>query len=349
MKAGHQATSLTAVQLPYAGIRTRNVAAASRPVPSVRHVLWRALPWLAALGLLVYTIAQLTRSLPSVLDWAALTTYPSLRSAAVFSAVFVGVVMIRAQRFATILAWHDDALRHPAVRVFPVLFFLGAVTPLRLGEAARIEWMRRHAGLPLLGVSSLVCERLADMTVLLLLLALGIWSLGEVSAGTLETHAAWAMAALVGLIYAGAVALGLRGPQREHGMWARLATGFAPLANLRRHAIIVLYTLAGWLPLVGAYFIVIRTFAPECSLGAAAFVLASVNLSYLISPVPANIGTFQAVAIGTLALFGIETTPALFAAIVIHVTNLAATTMLGAWGLFASRRRGGNPGSLNPG
>lgn len=208
------------------------------------------------------------------------------------------------------------------------------IFPGRLGEVARALGLRRMTGGSALGaLGTVIVDRLADVLLLVLLLAVAApfipgadwvrWVLG-----------AGAVVAVLAVLILVSVIVWVRRTRREDGRLRAMALRFArgldcvdsPLTGLR----IALWTVALWgIWLVGAWLVAdalgIRLSAVETM-----FLAAAIGVGSAVPSAPGFVGTYHWVAAASLTLYGVEAAPAAAFALVLHASWFLPTTAVGA-------------------
>lgn len=213
--------------------------------------------------------------------------------------------------------------------------------PWRMGELGRAILRGRRPGLsPAMVLSSIVVERLYDMSLAVaLLLALSPAAFG----------ASWApRAALVGglavILALGVLWLVLARPQavewmlrrlpgglgRWQGLWENLRAGLASLRDARQLLAGFAWMVLSWALAGGEYWLVLRAFVPEAQATWALLALCVSLLGVAIPSAPGYIGVFEASAVAALAVFHVDSSLALGYALILHGLHFGTTTLLGA-------------------
>ena len=213
--------------------------------------------------------------------------------------------------------------------------------PWRMGELGRAILRGRRPGLsPALVLSSIVVERLYDMSLAVaLLLALSPAAFGASSAPR---------AALVGglavIVALGALWLALARPQaiewrlrrlprglgRWQGLWDNLRAGLASLRDSRQLLAGFGWMVLSWALAGGEYWRVFRAFVPEAQAAWALLALCVTLLGVAIPCAPGYMGVFEASAVAALAVFHVGSSIALGYALILHGLHFGTTTLLGA-------------------
>ncbi|MGI8586855.1 MAG: lysylphosphatidylglycerol synthase transmembrane domain-containing protein [Chloroflexia bacterium] len=254
---------------------------------------------------------------------------------------------------------------------FPTLFgtmmtgyFFNTFFPARAGDLVRAHLMSRRTGLSRTTIlATVVIEKLFDGLALLVLLVAGLPALG-LGNGQADQLGAVAVVVLVlalgGLLVfkwqsERAVALTARLvqvlplPQRVGSLAVRLVHTFsAGLGVFERPGPLIksaAISLLVWIVAAGMFWSAIAAFGlPLSGLSAVLLMTALVNLGLLIPAMPGNVGNYEALVIGTLALITASTINkdlAVAFALVFHVSQLLATLLVGGiafWSQHVSLR-----------
>jgi hypothetical protein len=239
---------------------------------------------------------------------------------------------------------------------YPVVFWtlnegylINNLLPFRLGEVARAFLLSRKAGLSFWEVlSTIFIERIMDITY-----AVGLFFLFlpfVVGAGG-QQQTTILMGIMIALVFLSLFLLarnrdwalgvnekiGNRWPplQRLTGrIVPPLIAGLAVLTDGRRFLWALLWLTLDWAIAIFQYYVLIRAFIPEATLLWASFALMVAALGIAAPSSPGGVGVFEAAIVGALALFGVEASVALAAAITAHLIQYLVTGVLGAYALF---------------
>ena len=310
---------------------------ASRLLRSLR--LWLGI----AISLVfLYWLASQVRDLAHV--WGALQQAQYIYLLPALVAYFAGV-WVRSVR------WHF--LLKPvrvvsSERLFPVVvigYMANNILPARIGELVRAYVLGEREGVSKSAtLATIVVERVCDGLVMLaFMLAVGL----VVPFGTTLQQMVWATAVLfVGLLVTIAVfaarpdwaerlvGLALRPvPARHRLPFAKIAaaglTGLAAMRSARGVATAFGLSILAWLCEAGMYYLIAQGFFPDIGLHAMLLTVAVANVGAMIPSSPGYVGTFDALAVFTLGLFGIDGDLALGYTAVLHTALLVPVTLLG--------------------
>ncbi len=268
---------------------------------------------------------------------------------ALHSSTFV----LRTQRFRLLLD-HPVGFRSTAT-VTAVGFLAINVVPLRMGEFVRPYLLAEQHGVPFgSGLAAVLLERLLDMMALLTLLFLCAWFVhvpGTVRVGDVDLLAAGqgiiGASALIGIV--GVIALAIGGPTVvEFGEavlrrvfppiaepFSRIATrfvgGFRALASRPARAVSAVVCTAGvWGGTTLSILVGMWGFpAMNARVDAALLNWASTMTAMVVAPTPGFVGSFEAGSVGSLTLFDVPDDLARAFAVVMHLSMLAFTVILG--------------------
>jgi glycosyltransferase 2 family protein len=209
------------------------------------------------------------------------------------------------------------------------------LAPLRAGDALRAFLLVRHEDVALATCGAVyACEKIGDMTVLLLLSAPLPWLLGP-----LPAWVRWSILGLSGVVVAGAAVVAFT----RRSSWAKAAARrIGPIGSPKSLLAAAAPLLAFWLVDGLAVLAVLRAVGVTASPAGAALVLLAVNIAIAI-PTPANAGTLELGAVVALHALGVEPGRAFAFAVLYHAAQvlpvLAAGMMDGSmlWGAGVRR------------
>ncbi len=227
-------------------------------------------------------------------------------------------------------------------------YFFNNILPFRIGELARAFLLGRRSHLGLFYVlSTIVVERSYDLAIaagLLLMtlpLALGLgWAqpvaiilLVVILAGLVilylaARHRVWVESQVERL--AGRVGLVRRFvlPQISS-----ILNGFSVLTRVEFFAGSLGLLASSWFLAVLRDWLLIRTFVPEAPLWWAALGISAANILGAVPSVMGALGTYELGGTGALTLVGMPGEAALAYVLLVHVTHLVSSTIIGAIGL----------------
>lgn len=310
---------------------------------------WRVLLGIGISAFFLYFVAQqvnnwpaLGRSLSTANYWYVL---PAL-------GVYFFGVWLRAIRWRFLL----QPIKTIGVsRLFPVVvigYMANDVLPARLGEAVRAYVLGEREDVSKSAtLATILVERLFDGIVMLLFMALvgltfpfdeGLQQIFRITSGIF-------LLALIGfVIAASAKGLALRLldallrplPSAVGARLADFAHRFLDGLDVLRSPSLVMATLVltagAWLAEAAMYFLISLGFGLPLGFLAYLLTTAVANLGTMVPSAPGYIGTFEALATRSLALFGADPNVALSYVIVLHVALLVPVTLLGFLYLWQS-------------
>jgi uncharacterized protein (TIRG00374 family) len=263
-----------------------------------------------------------------------------------------GVYLLQALRWRAIARARPPAyLRYAEFVVSGVA--VNNVLPGRLGDIFRARWLALASSLSSgRAFASVVLDRGADLLTLVLLLAVSLprvtdeggW-LVRVSVGAVVLVAVLLLCLLFARIYTRHRSRN----RRRRGLLRRLARDtIEGLAEpLPRSTIVeaAFLSIAAWLLWALGAFLVARALGIELDLLDVLFVTAIVNLGVAVPSSPGFVGTYQWLAVESLAVVGVAREPALAFSILLHATWYVPTTLVGGALLLrrAARRLGKRP------
>jgi len=221
----------------------------------------------------------------------------------------------------------------PVTKASLLGYFFNNLVPARAGEAARIVALRSYAGVSMAeSTATVVVERLFDVFGLFaLLLVLSPW-LPHVT--WLHAAALVALAAIgLALLLIGFAAYMDRRPVRPGRLGGILASLVHGLAGVRRPVLAATalgWTLASWLVLGIAFWLLSLGFDLGLPVLGGILVAIGVGLSFLIPAAPAGLGVFEAAGLAAANAYGITSSRALAYVLVLHAMNVVPFLIAGA-------------------
>jgi uncharacterized protein (TIRG00374 family) len=228
-------------------------------------------------------------------------------------------------------------------------YLLNNVLPFRLGEIGRAFLLGKKASLDFWQVlSSILIERILDLAI-----AVGIFlcTLPFVIGVSWAVQAAVFVGVIVvvGLLCLYLVAryqtvilgwlerLSQRVSLLERFTGRHLAAFFDGLAVLTDKTLFL--RAIGWLILnwsitILQYFVILRAFFPDADMLWAVFLMGAGALGVAAPSSPGNIGVFEAVLVGALAIFGVNPSAAAAFAFFIHFNSFMITGVIGGYALL---------------
>jgi uncharacterized protein (TIRG00374 family) len=309
-------------------------------------------PWLGLLVTVLFSYLAV-RNVDPAEAWAAVRSsdpwwlVPAL-------ATLVVAVLIRAIRWRFLFPAETRPPLTDTSCALLVGYFFNNVLPARAGEAARVVALNRRCGNSRAELAAtVVVERVFDVVSLVVLLfAVSPW-LPDVS---------WAggAAILAGVLGAGCVLLVLGvavwgerpfrlllrpvallpffAEERLAGAALNLVGGLAAIRRPRLAAAAFLWTTLSWLALGLSTWFVLRAFHLGLSPLAGLLVVIAVNLALVLPSSPAAVGVFEAATLVALSAYGVATSRALPAALVLHLLNFVPYLVAGPVVLHGVRR-----------
>jgi len=264
------------------------------------------------------------------------------------AASFLAYLLARSVRWRILLG--PEVSLAESFAVTNVGYLVSNVLPFRLGDPARAVAIglggraRMSAAL-----STVLVERVLDMLMVVLLLAVTLPFVGE--AGWLRESGIVAGVAALGAL-AVLVALALwpeqgrrflhaflsRIPRIDVERWMQalggLLDGLTALRSARRGAGLLVWSVVTWAFVVGYYFATLRAFLDRPTLLMAAFLTCALGLGMAVPSSPGAMGVFHAVARYALVLpFGVDAADAVVVAFAAHTYQYVLIVLLGVWGL----------------
>ncbi|MDY6874645.1 MAG: lysylphosphatidylglycerol synthase transmembrane domain-containing protein [Chloroflexota bacterium] len=237
-----------------------------------------------------------------------------------------------------------------AFAVTNIGYLVSNLLPFRLGDPARAVAIGLGGKAKIsAALSTIVVERVLDMLMVVLLLAVTMPFVGQ-SGWMRETGILAGVGALVVLAVLVALALWpdqghrfLRGllshlPRVDAERWMQvlggLLDGLAALRSGRRALGLCLWSLIAWAFCVGYYYGMIRAFLDSPTLLMATFLTCAIGLGMAVPASPGAMGVFHAFARYALVLpFGVDAADAVVIAFAAHTYQYIIMILLGLWGL----------------
>ncbi len=303
------------------------------------------LRWLPGLTITLLAFWLLSR----MIDWK---TFASSLARIPAGMLLLNIAIYLVSLVLRALAWQFLLQRKvtPAQAVLTISegYLFNNFLPFRLGDLARGFLMGRKSGLGMFHVlSSIMVERSFDLAIAagLLLAALPL-ALG------LDQARPVAIALLV-VVAVGLFLLYLAAKKREWverqfallgGRWrwfqrwvapqiASLLDGLSALTRFEFFAGGLVLLLSSWLLAMLRDWALIRTFVPDAPLWWAALSISAANILGAVPSVMGALGTYELGGTGALTLVGMPGEAALAYILVVHITHLVFSTLIGVYGL----------------
>lgn len=260
-------------------------------------------------------------------------------------AIYLMSMVVRALCWQTLLQRKVSPGR--AVLAMNEGYFLNNILPLRLGELGRAVLLGRRSKLGTFHVlSTIVVERSYDMAIAAGLLLLVL---------PLVLQMEWARPVallLLVVILAGLVALFLAARYRTW-LEARLVTwaerwrlirwilpvvrslldGFSVLTRFEFFALSFGLLALSWTMAIFRDWALIQQLAPGAPLWWAVLAISAANLGGALPSAAASLGVFEAAAVTALTLVGVAPEAGLAYALIVHVTHLISSSLIGVYAL----------------
>ncbi|MGW8250521.1 MAG: lysylphosphatidylglycerol synthase transmembrane domain-containing protein [Anaerolineales bacterium] len=267
--------------------------------------------------------------------------------------IVLGAVLIVVWLFVRGLFWRTLLQDKAAYRdVFWTLnegYLINNLLPFRLGEIARAFLLSKKSGMSFWEVlPSILIERIMDITY-----AIGLFFLLLPFVVGISGQGSFAVVMGIGILLVFLVLfllarnrdwalkvndkIGERVPiiRRLTGkIVPSFLTGLAVLTDGRRFLTAVGWVTLDWAIAFLEYFVLVRAFVPDAKPLWSSFSLVVAALGIAVPSSPGGVGVFEAAIVGALALFGVNSSAALAAAITAHVIQYAVTGVLGMYALI---------------
>ena len=252
---------------------------------------------------------------------------------------------LRAVRWRLLL---DDAVPWGTTfHIQNIGYMLSMLLPFRLGDVARAVLIGNVPPLSIgRGASTMVVERLLDLLFFVVLLPFTVAGLPAVPENIRTGAIISGGVALLGigilvvaanqrpLVLRLSTALlnrtPLRQPQRLTHQIDELLKGLSSLTQWRRGALLLAWSILLWLPVLAAYYIVMRSVGLDVTPITAAFITCVAAFSVAAPSSPGQIGVFHlAVTAAFTGILGQPEAPAVSFAILYHTTQFLLFILLG--------------------
>lgn len=272
--------------------------------------------------------------------------------------VATAIFPLRARRWRTILEPAAGALPFPVLwRGTAIGMMVNNVFPLRAGEFARALALTRQVPSvgPATALGSLAVDRLFDALVLLALLCvalldprfpdgvtIGGQGMGRLAAGGLAVIGGVALGAflaarwpagLVGLVRRGTRMLAPRFEGRAVLLATEGAASLAVLADPRRFAAVLGWTVLHWLVQAASMQLGFLALAIDVPVSASLFLLGVISFGVALPSSPGFFGVFEGAATVGLGVYGVPRELAVSWALAYHLLSFIPITVLGAQAL----------------
>ncbi|HVM18205.1 MAG TPA: lysylphosphatidylglycerol synthase transmembrane domain-containing protein [Gaiellaceae bacterium] len=273
-------------------------------------------------------------------------------------AAFCAAALLRATRWRAMFVAGERPRLRAVLAAMLVGDLFNNVLPARAGEAARVFALHARSGVSRAQiVATVVLERVFDVLVLLLMLAVALPLLPDV---TWLRAAAWLGAAVGVAAVAAVVVLRVFGERPLRALLRPLrrvrfvprdrleqapenaVRGLAALTRPSVAAAAAALTAAAWSCVVVCAWLLTRAFDLDVPPGAALLVTVATALGMTVPSAPASLGVFEAAAVVALAAFGVPAPQALSYALVLHAL-MFATLVAGGLAVLAWGRVSGLP------
>ena len=316
-----------------------------------------ALPWLGLLVTAVFSYLAVRH-----VEWAeAWDAFRASNAAWLLPAfaVLVLAVLVRAIRWRFLFRPETRPPLPAVARALLIGYFFNNVLPARAGEAARVLALNRSSGNSRAELAAtVVVERIFDVASLVALLFVTSpwlpsvsWARGAAVVGGVL------VAASIGIIVGVAIwgerpfRLLLRplaflpfvGEERLGRAALNLIGGLAAIRRPKLAATAALWTTLSWLALGLSSWFVLLAFHLRLSPLAGLLTVIAINLALVLPSSPAAVGVFEAATLVALSAYGVATSNALPAALVLHLLNLVPYLAAGAIVLHGAGRQPGRP------
>jgi len=263
----------------------------------------------------------------------------------------IAFLMIRAVRWRFML--NNDAPWLTIFHIQNIGYLISTILPFRLGDVARAVLIGSVPPITISrGISTMVVERVLDMLFIVTLLPFTLASIdyipdwmriGARASGIL------AIAAIIILIVAAnqrTIAVRIIARLLEYipflnsAAWTKrtdnFLAGLDSLTHLKDGIILLLLSIATWIPIILAYYATMLAANLEPSMVMAAFVVCAAALSVALPSSPGQIGVFHAGVIAALQVWGQPEAASASFAFLYHALNSIVLITLGIIGIVGT-------------
>ena len=250
-------------------------------------------------------------------------------------------IAVRTLRWKVILAPVAKVRYLRAAGYLTVGYAANNVLPARLGEFVRAHYVGDREGVSrAAALGTIVVERVVDFAVVVAIAAGALLILGiRGDVGTAVLIGAVIAVGLVAALVVGIFAHRLPGAawvERQASRFPRLVgiaatfrAGLSVAGRPRTLVPAVVLTFLAWSITTVSFAAGGRAVGIEMSVSQAAFLAAGVSLVTAIPSGPGFVGTWELAAVKILAIYGVAGDTAVAFALLVHVSSLAITTVLG--------------------
>ena len=229
------------------------------------------------------------------------------------------------------------------------------IMPARLGELVRPYLVRQSGGSFSSALGGVIVERFFDLSSLLLLLAIILWTTPQVP--SMYASIGQALLVVLAIGYAMVLLILARREKVEAAVtfllswlppkaaaflgtiFQRLVDGFGIMASFKQALIIFSYSLTIWVLFSTMTYLFLQAFSINSPFLVAVTIQVFICFGVALPSAPGFIGTFHAAGRYALALFGIQAISAIAFATVYHLFSLVMCLLLGLISYWTSHFR----------
>jgi uncharacterized protein (TIRG00374 family) len=230
----------------------------------------------------------------------------------------------------------------PLAKASVLGLFFNSILPARAGEAARIVALKSYTGTPVAETTAtVVVERIADVTSLLLLLFVLVAWLPHVS--WLAGDEIVAAGCLVGIVVLGFAVRRLRmrplprlavrvpglNEERMRRMTEDALHGMETLVSPHQAVGVLAWTYASWLLLGLSFWFLMVGLHLHLSLLAGLLVVITTGLAFIVPAAPAAVGVFEAAGLSAMSAYAVPRSHAFAYVLVLHLLNFVPFVVAG--------------------
>jgi uncharacterized protein (TIRG00374 family) len=239
---------------------------------------------------------------------------------------------------------------HRVFHIQNIGYMLSNILPFRIGDVARAVLIGKTPPVTVArGVSTMITERVLDMLFVVTLLPFSLAGIDRLPNWLRAAANASGFMVIVTLLLLIGVAnsrtLSMRvsaaffnrfsalESSKWFGQLEGLLDGLTSLTSVSNGLILMLYSIAVWLPIIFAYYMALIAVNLDPTWSVAAFVVCAAAFSVAAPSSPGQVGVFHAGVIAALRLLGQPEAESASFAFLYHALNVALMVILGRIGL----------------
>jgi len=267
--------------------------------------------------------------------------------------VAILIQLVRALRFGLIVSPFCSLQLKDLWDLMNIWAVASIIMPARLGEFVRPYLLQERGASFSSGFGAVIVERFFDLSGLLLLLGIVLWTTPEVP--RMYSFLGEVLLAILALAYLFVLIILARRekvdvlakrmlsilPERASnflgGILGRFIDGLGIMASFKQASIIFLYSVGLWVLFSGLTYLFLLAFSIKAPFLVAVTIQVFICFGVALPSAPGFIGTFHAAGRYALTLFGIQALAAVSFATVYHFFSLIVFLILGVISYFTCR------------